>query len=153
MYRPTLICKRKFEYTRAIWKVRSMASKFHNAVIKGYQMIHFWKLEFNRNTMVCSLSKKYTTCTCNTCYKSKGVYTLAEILSKILEKKIDRKLMTLFTIMTCLFHDLMLTSLLADILYGHCLRDIRLCIRKMLMNRKMDYFQKCDFLLLFIHFY
>ena len=48
--------------------------------------------------------------------------------------------------MTCLFRDLMLTSLLADILYDHCPHDRRLCIGKMMMNRKMKYFQKCDFL-------
>ena len=88
--------------------------------------------------------------TCNACLKRVGVYTLAEILSKILGK-IDRKLMTLLTIMTCLFRDLMLTSLLADILYGHCPHDRRLCIRKILMDRKMKYFQKCDFLLFFLN--
>ena len=66
--------------------------------------------------------------------------------------KIDRKLMTLLTIMICQFRDLLLTSLLADILYGHCLHDRRLCIRKMLINRKMKHFQKCDFLLFSIHF-
>ena len=60
--------------------------------------------------------------------------------------------MTLLTIMTCLFRDLILTSLLADILYGHCPHDRRLCIRKILMNRKMKYFQKCDFLLFFYTF-
>ena len=49
--------------------------------------------------------------------------------------------------MTCLFRDLMLTSLLADILYGHGLHDRRLFIQKILMNRKLKYFQKCDFLL------
>ena len=54
--------------------------------------------------------------------------------------------------MTCLFPDLMLTSLLADIIYGHCLHDRRLCIRKMLMNRKMKYFKKSDFFLFFYTF-
>ena len=54
--------------------------------------------------------------------------------------------------MTCLFRDLMLTSLLADILYNHCPHDRRLCIRKILMNIKMKYFQKCDFLLFFYTF-
>ena len=54
--------------------------------------------------------------------------------------------------MTFLFHDLMLTSLLADIIYGHCPYDRRLCIQKFLMNRKMKYFQKCDFLLFFYTF-
>ena len=101
--------------------------------------------------MVCSLSKKYMTCTCSACLEWVGIYTLAEILSKILEK-MDGKLMTFFTIMICLFRDLMLTSLLADILYGHCPHDRRLWIRKMLMNRKMKYFQKCDFLLFFYTF-
>ena len=67
-------------------------------------------------------------------------------------EKIDRKLMTLLTIMTCLFRDLMLTSHLADILYGHCPHDRRLCIQKSLMNRKMKYFQKYDFLLFFYTF-
>ena len=33
--------------TRVIWKVLSMASKLHNALMKCYQIIHFWKLEFN----------------------------------------------------------------------------------------------------------
>ena len=54
--------------------------------------------------------------------------------------------------MTCLFRDLMLTSLLADILYGHFPHDRRLCIRKILIKRKMKYFQKCDFLLFFYTF-
>ena len=54
--------------------------------------------------------------------------------------------------MTFLFHDLMLTYLLADILYGLCPHDRRLCIRKMLMNRKMKYIQKCDFLVFFYTF-
>ena len=54
--------------------------------------------------------------------------------------------------MTLLFRELMLTSLLADILYGHCPHDRRLCIRKMLMNRKTKYFQKCDFMLFFYTF-
>ena len=54
--------------------------------------------------------------------------------------------------MTCLFCDLMLVSLLADILYGHCPHDRRSCIRKMLMNRKMKYFENCDFLLFFYTF-
>ena len=54
--------------------------------------------------------------------------------------------------MICQFRDLMVTSLLADILYGQCPHDRRLCIRKMLMNRKMKYFQKCDFLLCFYTF-
>ena len=54
--------------------------------------------------------------------------------------------------MTFLFRDLMLTSLLADIRYGHCPHDRHLCIRKMLMNRKMKYLQKCDFLLFFYTF-
>ena len=67
-------------------------------------------------------------------------------------KKLDRKLMTLLTIVICQFRDLMLTSLLADILYGHCQHDRCLCIRKMLMNRKMKHFQKCDFLLFFYTF-
>ena len=67
-------------------------------------------------------------------------------------EKIDRKLMSLLTIMTCLFRDLMLTSLLADILYGHCPHDRRLCIWKILMNGKMKYFQKCDFLQFFYTF-
>ena len=67
--------------------------------------------------------------------------------------KIDRKLMTLLIIMTYLFRDLMPTSLLADILYDHCPHDRRLCVRKILMNRKMKYFQKCDFLLFFYIFF
>ena len=54
--------------------------------------------------------------------------------------------------MICQFSDLMLASLLADILYGHCPHDRRLCIRKMLMNRKIKHFQKCDFLLFFYTF-
>ena len=54
--------------------------------------------------------------------------------------------------MTCQLRDLMLTSLLTDILYGHCPHDIRLCIRKILMNRQMKHFQKCDFLLFFYTF-
>ena len=41
------------------------------------------------------------------------------------------------------------TSLFADIFYDHCLHDRRLCIRKMLMNGEMAYFQKCDFLRFF----
>ena len=84
------------------------------------------------------------------CLYTGGNYTLAEILSKILG--IDRKSVTLSTIMTCQFSDLMLTSLLADILYGHCPHDRRLCIRKMLVSREMKYFQKCDFLLFFFTF-
>ena len=38
--------------TRIIWKVLSMASQLHNALIKCYQIIHFWKLEFNDYLMV-----------------------------------------------------------------------------------------------------
>ena len=34
-------------HTRGIWKVLSMALKLHNALIKYYQIIHLWKLEFN----------------------------------------------------------------------------------------------------------
>ena len=30
-----------FNTTRVIWKVLSMASKLHNALIKCYQIIHF----------------------------------------------------------------------------------------------------------------
>ena len=54
--------------------------------------------------------------------------------------------------MACQCSDLMLTSLLADILYGHCPHDRRHFIRKMLMNREMKYFQKLDFLLFFYIF-
>ena len=54
--------------------------------------------------------------------------------------------------MACLFCDLMLTPLLTDILYGHCPYDRHLYIRKILMNRKMKYFQKYDFLLFFYTF-
>ena len=36
---------------------------------------------------------------------------------------------------------------LLNILNGHCPHDSRLCILKMLLNRKMKHFQKCDFLL------
>ena len=46
----------------------------------------------------------------------------------------------------------MLTSLLADILYGHCSHDRRLCMRKMLVNREMRYFQKYDFFAIFYTF-
>ena len=67
-------------------------------------------------------------------------------------EKIDRKLVTLFTIMLCLFSDLIQTCCLADLLYSHCPHDRRLCIRKMLMNREMKYFQKCDFLQFFYTF-
>ena len=38
--------------TKNIWKVLSMASQLHNALIKCYQIIHFWKLEFNNYLMV-----------------------------------------------------------------------------------------------------
>ena len=48
--------KIKSYFRRALWQLHSMASYLHNAVIKGYQMIHFWKLEFKRYMMVCSLS-------------------------------------------------------------------------------------------------
>ena len=41
--------------------------------------------------MGCSLSKTYMACTCNACLKRVGVYTMAEILSKILGK-IDKKI-------------------------------------------------------------
>ena len=33
--------------TRGIWKVPSMALILHNALIKYYQIKHFWKLKFN----------------------------------------------------------------------------------------------------------
>ena len=59
--------------------------------------------------------------------------------------------MTLLTIMICQFRDLMLISLLADILYSHCPHDRR-CIRKKLVNRKSNHFQKCDLLLFFYAF-
>ena len=38
---------RSLECTKGIWKVLSMASQLHNALIKCYQIIHFWTLEFN----------------------------------------------------------------------------------------------------------
>ena len=82
---------------------------------------------------------------------SRCLYTGRDFKQNI-GKKVDRKLITFFIIMTCLFRDLMLTSLLADILYGHCPHDRRLCIWKMLMNRKMKYLLKCDFLLFFYTF-
>ena len=83
--------------------------------------------------------------------KNRCLYTSKNFKQNI-GKKIDRKLMTLLTIMTCLFRDLILTSLSADLLYGHCPHDRRLCIRKILMNTKMKYFQKYDFLLCFYKF-
>ena len=55
--------------TRGIWKVSSMASQLHNALIKCYQIIHFWKLEFTHFMTVCSLSKKYLACTRSSCSK------------------------------------------------------------------------------------
>ena len=64
-------------------------------------------------------------------------------------KKIDIKLMTLFPIMTCQFHDSMPTFFLADILYDHCPHDRRVCTRKILMDKEMKYFQKYAFLLFF----
>ena len=53
--------------------------------------------------------------------------------------------------MTCQFSDLMLTSLLADIRYGHCLYDIRLCICKMLMNTE-NTFKRKAFWIFFYNF-
>ena len=47
------------------------------------------------------------------------------------------------------FRDLVPTSLFANILYDHCLHDRRLCIREMLMNGEMAYFQKCVFFAIF----
>ena len=54
--------------------------------------------------------------------------------------------------MTCQFRDLMLTFLLADILYDHCPHDRRVCIRKILMDTEIYYVQKYDFLLFFYTF-
>ena len=79
------------------------------------------------------------------------LYTGREFKQNIAEK-IDRKLVTLFTTMTCQFSDLKLTSLMADILYGHCPHDRHLCIRKILINSEMKYFQKCEFLQFFLTF-
>ena len=101
--------------------------------------------------MVCSLSKKVNgTHVQRMLEMSRCLYTGRNFELNIGGKN-DRKLMTLLTIMTCLFRDSMLTSLLADILYGHCPHE-RLCILKILINRKMKYFQKCDFLLFFYTF-
>ena len=57
------------DHTRGIWKVLSMASYLHNALIKCYRIIHFWKLEFNGYLMVKFLSKKDSACTCSACSK------------------------------------------------------------------------------------
>ena len=67
-------------------------------VDKMLSIIHFWKLEFIGYLMVWFLSKKDLVCTCSACSKWVGVYILAEILSKILEKS-EGKLGTLFAIM------------------------------------------------------
>ena len=44
--------KKKEVSARVIWKVRSMVSYLNNGLIKCYQIIHFWKLEFNGYLMV-----------------------------------------------------------------------------------------------------
>ena len=59
-------------YTRGIWKILSMASELHNALIKCYQIIHFCKLEFNGYLMVLLLSKRDSACTCSECWKRVG---------------------------------------------------------------------------------
>ena len=58
-----------------------------NALIKCYQIIHFWKLEFNSHLMISFLLEKDLARTCSSCSKCVGVYILAEFLSKILGKK------------------------------------------------------------------
>ena len=83
---------------------------------------------------------------------SKCLYTCGNFKQNV-EKKIYRTLVILFTIIIYQFSDLVPTSLFADILYGHCSHDRRLCIRKILMTREMAYFQKCDFFRFAIHFY
>ena len=79
---------------------------------------------------------------------SRCLYTVRNFRQNI-GKQIDIKLMTLFPIMTSQFRDLMLTFLLADILYDHCPHDRRVCTRKILMDKDIKYFQKYDFLLFF----
>ena len=99
--------------------------------------------------MVFSLSKKYLACSCNALLEmSRCLYTGGNFKQNVVEKSIE-KLVTLFTIMIYQFTDLVPTSLFADILYDHCSHDRRLCIRKILMNGEMAYFQKCDFLRFF----
>ena len=65
--------------TRGIRKVRSMASYFHNVLIKCSQIIQFWKLEFNDYLMVCFLLKKDLACMCH--YgKTKNAYRVYVLL-------------------------------------------------------------------------
>ena len=59
----------------------------HTALIKCYQIILLWKLDFNGYLMVWFLSKKDLACTCSACSKWVRVYILAEILSKMLGEK------------------------------------------------------------------
>ena len=113
-------------------------------VDKMLSSITFWKLEFNRYMMAVSLTKKYLASSCSAYSKGVGVYKLAEILSKML-RKINRKLVTLFTITICQFRALVPASGFADILYDHGPHERQLCIRKMLMNREIAYVEKCDF--------
>ena len=54
--------------------------------------INFWKLEFNGYLMVYFLLEKDLAFTCSACLKLVEVNILAEILSKILEKKKRRKI-------------------------------------------------------------
>ena len=111
-------------------------------MIKCYNVFHFWKLEFNRY-MIFYCRKSPLRARATHARNENVIYNGGNFKQNV-GNKIYRKLLTLFTTMICLFSDLMLSSLLADILNGH---------RRMLMSREMKYFQKCDFLRFFYTFY
>ena len=76
-----------------------MASQLYNALIKCYQIIHFWKLEFNDYLIGLIFIEKGLNVHVQPMLKMSRVHTLAENLSKIYIKKNEGKLGTLFTIM------------------------------------------------------
>ena len=69
-----------------------MASLLHNALIKCYLIIHFWKLEFNFYLMVYCFVEKGIGVNVQRMLKMSCDSTLAEILSKTFVKKNRRKI-------------------------------------------------------------
>ena len=47
-------------YTRGIWKILILASSLHNALIKCYQILHYWDLEFKGYLVVSTFVVKRT---------------------------------------------------------------------------------------------
>ena len=73
-------------FTRGIWKVLSIASLIHNALIKCYQIIHFLENRIQRLLDGLIFSEKGLGVHVQRMLKMRRVYILAESLSKIFVK-------------------------------------------------------------------